>query len=477
LALAALGGSLGLILGAVALRVAVAAAGETLPRASEIRIDGGVVAFTILVALTAGAVGAILPALAAGLRPAAETLRNGSRSSAGWRRRRWLAALVVLEVAAATALAASSGLLLRGLQRLTAIEPGVDPRGVVTLEVGLPPNTPAGLEEAARYYRRLIDASRDAPGLTGLAAISRLPVVGAPASTGFQLEGQPNPPGQAPVADLRYVEPGAWSILGVPLLAGRPAEATDLWETPRVAWINRRLAQVHFGDVDPIGHRLWIGNERGAWRTIVGVVGDVHLAEVERPVEPTLWLPFSQATFPGALRTVVLIAKSPLAPAEALASLAAAVRRFDALQAPSRPRSLSDVLAGSFAQRRLQAGLVNAFALVAGGLAMIGIYAMTAYSVASRRDELGVRLALGANSLLLARLVFAEALRLTAGGLLLGLVVALAVLRSGAGGLAPWDGPVLLAVMLVALLATACAALAPALRAARTSPARALREG
>jgi ABC-type antimicrobial peptide transport system permease subunit len=135
------------------------------------------------------------------------------------------------------------------------------------------------------------------------------------------------------------------------------------------------------------------------------------------------------------------------------------------------------VLAGSFAQRRLQAGLVNAFALVAGGLAMIGIYAMTAYSVASRRDELGVRLALGANSLLLARLVFAEALRLTAGGLLLGLVVALAVLRSGAGGLAPWDGPVLLAVMLVALLATACAALAPALRAARTSPARALREG
>lgn len=111
-------------------------------------------------------------------------------------------------MAAATSLAAASGLLLRGLQRLMAIEPGVDPRGVVTLEVGLPPNAPAAIEEAARYYRRLIDASRDTAGLTGLSAISRLPVVGAPASTGFELEGQPNPPGQAPVADLRYVEPG-----------------------------------------------------------------------------------------------------------------------------------------------------------------------------------------------------------------------------------------------------------------------------
>lgn len=477
LALAGLGGGLGLLLGDVALRLAVTAAGEALPRAGEVRIDGGVIAFTVLVALTAGALGAVLPAFAAGQRPAAEALRNGSRSSAGWRRRRWLAALVVLEVAAATSLAASSGLLLRGLQRLMAIEPGVDPRGVVTLEVGLPPNAPAAIEEAARYYRRLIDASRDTHGLTGLSAISRLPVVGAPASTGFELEGQPNPPGQAPVADLRYVEPGAWSILSVPLLAGRPVEATDLWETPRVVWINQRLARAHFGDGDPIGRRLWIGNERGAWRTIVGVVGDVHLAEVERPVEPTLWLPFSQATFPGALRTVFLVAKSPLAPAEALASLAGAVRRFDALQAPSRPRSLSDALAGSFAQRRLQAALVQTFALVAGGLAMIGIYAMTTYSVASRRDELGVRLALGANALLLGRLVLTEALRLTAAGLLLGLAAALAILRPGTAGLAPWDPSVLLAVILAVLLATVCATLAPALRAARTSPARALREG
>jgi hypothetical protein len=280
------------------------------------------------------------------------------------------------------------------------------------------------------------------------------------------------------VADLRYVEPGALPLLGVPLVAGRDVEPQDLAGAPFVVLVNRAFAQLQFPGVDPLGRRLWLGNERGRWRTIVGVVGDVHLAELERPVEPTLWAPFAQATFPGALRTVSLVAKTPLPAAEALRSLRAAISSFDALQAPTRPRPLAQAIASSLAPRRFQAGLYNAFALLAAALAAAGVYGVTAYSVASRRDEFGLRLALGADTARLARLVLGEALRLGGLGLGLGLAGALAGARLLSASLVevrPWDAGVLAAVGLGILSSALVASAVPALRAARTPPAQALR--
>ncbi len=478
LALGLIGAGLGIGLGAAALRAVLGAAGDALPRSGGVRLDGASVVASLVTALAAAAIGALLPALAAGARPAAEALRGGGKGTSLGRRRRLLAILVVVEVAAASALAAGSGLLVRSLARLAATEVGVDARDVVTLEIGQSPGSPATPEAAAAYDRRLLDRLAEVPGIEGVSALSRLPVVGAPASTSFQIEGSPTPPGKDLSADMRWVEPGALPLLGVPLVTGRDVARDDRGDSPRVVLVNRAFVRTHFADGIAVGRRLWISNERGAWRTIVGVVGDVHLAGLEKPVEPAIWAPFAQCTFPSALRTVAIVARSPLPPAEALTRLRAGIASFDALQAPTRARTLREALAASLAPRRFQAGLFLGFALLAGALAAAGVYGLTAYSVAQRRDELGVRLALGAHGGRLARLVLGEGLRLGACGLVAGLGGALAATRwisRWLYGVQSWDPLVLGAVAAAIFGAVVAASLLPALRAARTSPAVALR--
>lgn len=478
LALGALGAGLGILLGAAALRIVLASAGDALPRASGVRLDGSTLAAALVAALLAAVLGALLPAFAAGARPAAEALRGGGKGTGLGRRRRLLALLVVVEIAAASALAAGSGLLVRSLRRIAATEVGVDAKDIVTLVIGQPPGSASTPQEAAAYDRRLLARLEELPGIDAVSAISLLPVVGNPASTSFQLEGRDYPAGGQPVADMRWVEPGALPILGVPFLAGRDVARDDLAGAPRVVLVNRAFARLHFPDREALGQRLWISTERGDWRTIVGVVGDVHLAELEKPVEPTIWAPFAQCNFPSALRTVSLLARSSLPPAEALSRLRAGITAFDALQAPTRERTLAEAIAGSLAPRRFQAGLFLTFALLAGALAAIGVYGVTAYSVAQRRDELGVRLALGADGGRLARLVVGEGLRLGVFGLATGIAAAIAAggfVGRWLYGVRSWDPLVLGAVAVAVFGAVVAASLLPALRAARTSPSLALR--
>jgi predicted permease len=475
-----IGGGLGLVLGSGALAAVVAAAGDALPRAAEVRVDGATAALAMGLALAAALAGALPPALASRAVAPASTLRGGGKGTGLGRRRRLLTAIVVLEIASAAALAAGGGLLVRSLAHLAAADVGVEAAGVVTLEIGPSPARGASLAESTAYDRRLLEHLRATPGIAAVSAISRLPLVGQPASTSYELETRPNPPGDSPVADIRYVEPGALELLGVPRSAGRGVAHGDLGEAPLVVLVNESFARREWPDVDPLGRRLRLAAERGVWRTVVGVVGDVHLAELERPVEPTLWVPFAQATFPGALRLVSVVARSELPAAEALRRLRQEIVRFDALQAPAKARPLADVLSGSLAARRFQAGLFAAFSLIAALLAAIGVYGVVVFSVAERRDELGLRLALGADAGGLARLVLGDALRLAGAGLALGVGAALAGRRLLAGtlyGVAPWDPPVLAGVVSLVFFAVVVASLGPARSAARTPPAAVLRGG
>jgi len=480
LVLGAAGAAIGLALGAAALRLALAALGDAMPRVGEVRFDPAVAAMAVALALAAALAGALLPSLANGSAAPAATLRGGGKGTGLGRRRRLLATVVVLEIACAAALAAGSGLLGRSLERLASVDPGFDAEGVVSLEIGPSPSRAGGNPEVAAYDRRLTDRLREVPGIDAVSMISRLPVVGPAASTAYELEGRPNLPGEAPVADIRYAEPGALDLLAVPRLAGRDVAREDTHSAPFVVLVNAAFARREFPDGDAVGKRLHLPTEDDLWRTVVGVVGDVHLAELERPVEPTIWVPFAQATFPNPLRLVSLLAKSSLPSAEALERLREEIVRFDALQAPTRPRPLAEAIAGSLARRRFQASLFSAFAALAALLAAAGVYGVVAYSVSQRRDELGVRLALGADAGRLARLVLGEGLRLGAAGLALGVGVALAGRRLLAGtlfGVAPWDPGVLAGVVSLVLASVVLSALAPALRAARTPPATALRGG
>ena len=477
LAIGAVAGLLGVPLGSLALRAALASAGDALPRASEVRFDAGVAASGLAMALAAAAVASLAGAFTALARGSAVIAARGAgKGTSLGLRRSTLGALVVVEVAAATALAAGGGLLLRSLARVVATEPGFDARGVVALEVAQPPGS--DLASAAAYYRRLLEHLRELPGFEAVSGMSRLPVVGATASTGFEIEGRPNVQGQAPVADLRYVEPGALPLLRVPLLAGRDVGPRDTGEATRVVLVNEAFVRAHFPAGDYLGRRMFWAVERGEWRTIVGVVGDVHLAELEQPVQPTIWAPLAQATFPGATRLFSVVARSPLPPQEALDRLRGGIAAFDALQAPARLRSLEETIAGSLAPRRLHTGLFLALALVAGLLAAIGVYAVVSYSVMARVDEFGVRLALGSRPGRLVRLVVGQALRLGALGAAIGASAAVAGNRLVAASLVetrPWDPRVLGAAVAVALVASLLAAALPAVRAARVSPQRALR--
>jgi len=347
----------------------------------------------------------------------------------------------------------------------------------VTLEVAQPSG--ASLAESAAYYRRLLDASRDVPALTAVSAVSRLPVVGSPASTGYELEGRPNAPGESPWAPLRYVEPGALPLLRVPLLAGRDVAVNDGTDAPRVVLVNHAFARLHYGsDRQAVGKRMWLGNERGEWRTVVGVVGDVHIGALEEPMEPTILAPFAQATFPGSLRNVAVIARSPLPPPQALAALRKAITAADPLQAPTKENALAETLAAALAPRRFQTGLFAAFALVAALLAAVGIYAVSTYSVLARRDELAVRLALGSRTTALLGLVLGGALRLALLGAAIGAALAVIgkdVIASSLVELEAWDPATLGAAAGAALLASLLASAVPAVRAARTSALRTLR--
>lgn len=467
---------LGVPLGALGLHAALAWSAGALPRAAEVRFDAATAAGGVAMALGAALLASLVAAGTTLMRPRSGAVRSTGKGTSLGRRRSLLAALVVVEVSAATALAAGSGLLLRSLDHVLRTEPGFDPRGVVTLEVAQPPG--ADLVASAAYYRRLLERLRQLPGVREVSGLSRLPVVGAAASTGYELEGRPNPPGQAPVADLRYVEPGALPLLRVPFVAGRDVAPTDTAEATRVVLVNQAFVRAQLPRGDALGKRFWIGNERGEWRTIVGVVGDVHLAELERPVQPTIWMPLPQATFPGSMRSLAVVARSPLPPQLALERLREGIAAFDALQAPARPRTVEEALAGSLAARRLHTGIFLALAAVAALLAAAGVYAVVNYSVLTRVDEFGVRLALGSRRGSLVRLVVGQALRLGAGGAILGAGLAVAGNRLVAAALVetrPWDPRVLAGVVTAALGAALVASLVPAVRAALTSPQRALR--
>jgi len=479
-ALAVAGAVLGVGLGWAALRWLLATLGDTLPRAGEVRMSGAVVGSALAVALVAALAAAVVPALVAAARPPSEALRAVGKGTGLGRRRRSLSALVVIEVAMASTLAAGSGLLVRSLARLTATDPGFDPRGVATIEIGPPAGRSAAPPaETAAYMRRLLERLRQEPDLGEVSAISRLPVVGNAAITTFELEGRPNAPGEGPAADVRYLEPGAREILGIDLLAGRDFGEQDGAASPLVALVNRAFVRTHFPAGAAIGKRLWVGTERGRWRTVVGVIGDVHLAEMERPVGPAIFVPFAQASFPSALRVASVLARPRIvAPGEALERLRAAIAAFDARQAPTRARTLEQAVASSLGGRRFQATLLALFAVLGALLAGVGIYGVSACAVAERRDELGVRLALGADGARLARLMLGEALRLGA----LGLAIGALLVAVGRGVVARWlfeirwwDPAVVITVAGVVALTSALAALVPAWRAARTAPSLALR--
>ncbi|MBI3450589.1 MAG: ABC transporter permease [Acidobacteria bacterium] len=482
LLLSLIGAALGLALAWTGLPALTSLDRATLPRAAEISLDLRVLAFTLGVAVLTGVLFGLFPAWHLSRRPVADWIRGGApmRGGSDAGHRRVLGALVVAEIAVSLVLLAGAGLMTRSLGRLLKVDPGFSPEGLIAFEMGASRAHYPEIKDQAELYRRTVERVASIPGVESAAAVHRLPLFGFSSGTGFEIDGRPTPRGEAgPNADFRVVTPGYFRTMGIRLVEGRQFDDHDAPGSRDVVLVSESVARTHWPSESPVGKRIQLGAIRDRWWTIVGVVGDVKLRGLDKEAgaDAVYWT-MAQNFFPNALRTVYVVARSktPLAALEP--AVRAAIRQVDAEEGMARPRPVSDVVSDSVSSQRLSAVLLFMFAALAAILAAVGLYGVMSYSVTRRTHELGIRMALGAESADLLRMVLRHGLALVGAGLAIGITAALALTRliqSMLFDVSASDPVTLAGVSLILAGVALVATWIPARRASRLNPLAALR--
>jgi predicted permease len=476
LALAVGGGLLGVGLAVMATPLVTRLAPNSLPIAAAPDIDLRVLAFAALTTLLTGVGFGVAPALRAGGDAAASGMREGARSIGGGRER-LRSALVSAEVAATVVLLVSSGLLLRALARVQATDPGFRTDGVLTLRTALPLPKYEKTADRQRFYTQVLAEIGALPGVSQAAYISGLPMAMRGGIWKVEIDGRPPDQGDSNSVSLRFVTPGFFSALAIPLRSGRDVSASDTRESPFVAVVSESFVRRHWPAEDPIGHRFKVAFQD---RLVVGVVGDVRVRGLERTSEPQIYLPSPQVPDNSLVYYVPkdLVVRSSTEAASLLPAIRRIVARADPEQPISDVRMLSDIVEAETAPRSVQVQVLGAFAAIAVLLAAIGIHGLLAFTVSNRSQEIGVRVALGAESRDILALVLREGALLAATGVLVGVALAYAAgrgMQALLAGVSPADAPTFLAVGALCLIVTLAGSLAPALRAVRLDPLTAIR--
>ena len=481
LVLAGLGALVGLVLAFGGVKLLVAFAERWSPRASEIRIDGMVLAFTLLVALVVAVILAFAPRLAKDSNLGSLVSAGTTRSSGNLRRQRLQRSLVVAQVAVSVVLLGGAGLLTRTMMRLAEVDDGLRAEEVLTMEVPIAGAGRSDADTKALYERMRLEIGA-LPGVSEVGVGSTIPL----RSTQFQLdvkaEGRPLAAGEAqPRADFRTADPQFFRAAGIPLLAGRDFATTDRQDAGRVVIVNRTFAERMFPGKEAVGQRVaWTGDVlrfigvSGDWRTIVGVVGDTKDGGLDAEPRPVVYMPFAQeAAYTGGL--VIRAERDASSLTQQATRLVRGVAPTDPIENVFTVKEIRDQ---SVAPRRLNAALVSSFGILAVLIAAVGIAGVLAFSVSARTTEIGIRMSLGADASRVQRMVLGEGGVLLGVGLALGVVGALLATRLIRGllfGVAPHDPVTLVAVALVMAAVGIAACWLPALRAARIDPAVAIR--
>lgn len=472
-----LGGSAGVLVAASAVPLFSHLVPPTLPIASAPGLDLRVLLIaSLFTALTGLGVG-VLPALRAGSRTRFDALRDGTRAGGG-RKQHVRAALVAVEVMMSVVLLTTTGLLLRAVWRVQALDAGFVAPNVLTLETALPRPEYDSPVRRSQFYERVLTEVRSLPGVQSAAYITGLPMVVTGLITGVEIPGRDVRIARTETVSHRWVTPQYFETLGIPLLRGRDFEEGDTADRTWVAVVSESFVERYWPGEDPIGKTF---RHRGRTRTVVGVVGDVKVRGLERTSEPQLYVPAAQAPedFPPIFDPKDLVIRhSGRAESLVPGAIRRIVRAADPDQPVSNVRTMEEVLASDTASRRGQLQVLGAFAAVAILLAGVGIYGLLAYTVSQRAQEIGVRMALGADPSRVGRMILTDGIRLAVIGLVPGIAAAYAAARGMSAllfGVEPGDLPTFAAAVAAALLMAFAGSLLPALRAVRVAPMSVLR--
>ncbi len=472
LALACAGGACGLLVARLAVRVLALVGGDRVPRGDTVSIDAAVLLFTVALSLVTGVLFGIGPALYATRRAARRGLREDGRGDEGRVRPRAQRALIVSEMALALVLLIGAGLLVKSLWRLQQVDPGFRPDHVLTLRTSLPlARYPEGDE--IPFYSRVERELATLPAIRAVGAINILPLASDYSCDGFEIEGRPPaPPGQEPCAEHRSATPGYFEAMQIRLLRGRTFTQFDTDESSAVAVISENMARAFWSDRDPVGDRLRYG---GKLRTIVGIVAGVKHFGLDREAPFELYTPHAQQP---SFHSMTLVIRTPVDAQSLMPGIRRVLWSIDRDVPISKVATMERVVSDSTIEPRFRTVLLMAFAGLALVLSVVGVAGVIAYAVSRRRQEIGVRVALGATGGRVIAMLLMEGLWPAAGGIIIGIAGSLLLTRLLSGllfGVTATD-PLVFVMASATLLAAALAGtFVPARRAASVDPIVALR--
>jgi len=472
------GGVLGLVLAVWWSDLLVALGKQNIPRALQVGLDWRVLGFTLLVSVLTGVVFGLVPAIHSSKTELSESLKEGGRSgSEGARRNRIRGVLVVGELAIAVVLLVGAGLLIQSLWRLRNVSPGFDSQNLLTFVVGIPEvKYPTDKQEP--FYRELVRRVESLPGVRSASSIIPLPLTGDSFVISFETEGRPVEKGNQPSADFFAIEEGYFKTLGVSMLKGREFTERDNKTAPPVIIVNQAFAMKFFPGEDPLGKRIKPGistnSDKPAMREIVGVVSDVRNRNLSSELRAGYFIPAPQMPF----NQMTLIVRTGNDPHSLITAVQNEVHAMDQEVPVFSIKTMDEYISATVATPRFNATLLVIFAAVALVLTIVGLYGVMSYSVAQRTNEIGIRMALGAQTGDVLRLIVSQGFKLVLIGLGIGLVGAFALTRVIASllfGVTTKDPLTFAAVAVLLALVALFACYIPARRATRLDPLHALR--
>ena len=483
LLLSLMGGVLGILLANLLVTIFIKWNLVLLPRASEIQINLPVLFFTVLVSVLTGVVLGLVPVFQASKTNLGEVMKENTHTATGWRGRKISNILIVSEVALSLVLLIGAGLLIRSFMKVQQVDPGFNPDNVLTTQFALQGSVYQDGDKQLNFHKQFIEKTSNLPGVELAATSTSVPLSGQNPKIRYSVEGQQIDFNNTPFAASADITPEYFKVMGIPLIKGRFFTDQDNVSSDKVVIVNQTMAEKIFPGQDPIGKRITRGvpdeNETPEWSQIIGVVGDVKMAQLSEKFESQMYFPFYQYPQDFALRsTFFLVTRTKVDPNSLVKGVREQALSIDKDLPMFNTKILSQMVSDSLTYARFLMTLLGIFAFSALILASVGIYGVISYSVAQRTHEIGIRLALGAQTFDIMKMVLKEGLSLTLLGIGVGLGVSLALnhlMSNLLYGVTTTDPTTYVAIILILITITLMAIYLPANRATRVDPIVALR--